>query len=115
MQWWEHHFILLLLPGGSLRKLFIHVQRPPIYQHRSLIQAEQAKTSKEGFNVDDIPLEDLLAPYSELDPDCFKMLQVSVDRKPWRLYKHAPLAGWTKGAVGLLGDAAHGMFPHQSQ
>ncbi|KAF7977394.1 hypothetical protein HWV62_4017 [Athelia sp. TMB] len=77
--------------------------------------AEQAKTFKEGFNVDDIPLEDLLAPYSELDPDCFKMLQVSVDRKPWRLYKHAPLAGWTKGAVALLGDAAHGMFPHQSQ
>ncbi len=77
--------------------------------------ASEAKTSKEGFNVEDIPIEDLIAPYTELDEKCVRMLKVAVDRKPWRLYKHAPLAGWVKGGVGLLGDACHSMFPHQSQ
>jgi salicylate hydroxylase len=33
----------------------------------------------------------------------------------WRLYIHKPYPHWTKGVVGLLGDAAHPMLPDQSQ
>jgi salicylate hydroxylase len=37
------------------------------------------------------------------------------DIKMWRLYIHQPYPYWTKGVVGLLGDAAHPMLPDQSQ
>jgi salicylate hydroxylase len=77
--------------------------------------AEMAQTRKEGFIVDDISIEDLIAPYTELDPDCVLALRNSIDRKPWRLYKHSPLTKWTEKNVALLGDACHAMMPHQSQ
>ena len=78
-------------------------------------QSELSTTSKEGFNVSDIPLPTLLLPFTQLDPDCLRMLRSSIDRKPWRLYEHTPLSGWVRGRTGLLGDACHAMFPHQSQ
>lgn len=77
--------------------------------------AELAKTKQEGFTVEDIPLEDLVGPFGELDPDRVLALRHSVDRKPWRLYKHTPLERWTNKNVALLGDACHAMMPHQSQ
>ena len=33
----------------------------------------------------------------------------------WALYDHAPLAHWGRGAVTLLGDAAHPMLPYLAQ
>jgi salicylate hydroxylase len=80
-----------------------------------LSQSELSTTSKEGFNVQDVSVADLVSPFSQLDPDCLRMLNSSIDRKPWRLYEHTPLTGWTQGRTGLLGDACHAMFPHQSQ
>ncbi|ORY25836.1 hypothetical protein BCR39DRAFT_485094 [Naematelia encephala] len=77
--------------------------------------AELARTKKEGFVVDDISIEELTAPFGQLDPDCLLALKHSVDRKPWRLYVHAPLTKWTEKKVALLGDACHAMMPHQSQ
>jgi salicylate hydroxylase len=97
----------LVLPARDLSML------TPSSPHTS--QSELSTTSKEGFNVSDIPLTDLLTPFSQLDSDCLRMLQSSIDRKPWRLYEHTPLRGWVKGRTGLLGDACHAMFPHQSQ
>ncbi|RSH95522.1 hypothetical protein EHS25_000614 [Saitozyma podzolica] len=77
--------------------------------------AELAKTKQEGFTVEDIPLEDVIAPFGQLDPDCVLALRHSVDRKPWRLYRHTPLERWTNKKVALLGAACHAMMPHQSQ
>lgn len=33
----------------------------------------------------------------------------------WGLFDHEPLTNWSKGAITLLGDAAHTMLPHQGQ
>ena len=33
----------------------------------------------------------------------------------WGLFDHDPLTNWSRGAVTLLGDAAHTMLPHQGQ
>ncbi|KAK3725417.1 hypothetical protein LTR37_000387 [Vermiconidia calcicola] len=63
----------------------------------------------------DAPIEDLLAPYPDLNGQVFEHLKIGKDIRPWRLWVHEPYDHWSKGVVGLLGDAAHPMMPDQSQ
>jgi len=70
--------------------------------------------SKDGWNIGATP-EELAATYPELDPRVITLFLHASDIKMWRLYIHQPYPYWTKGRVGLLGDAAHPMLPDQSQ
>ncbi|MBE7180110.1 MAG: FAD-dependent monooxygenase [Terriglobus roseus] len=63
----------------------------------------------------DAPVEDLLAPYPDLDSQVFKHLEIGQEIRPWRLWIHEPYPYWRKGAVCIMGDAAHPMMPDQSQ
>lgn len=63
----------------------------------------------------DLPVEDLLSPYPELDRQVFKHLEIGKEIRPWRLWIHDPYPYIQKGNVCLLGDAGHPMMPHQSQ
>lgn len=56
---------------------------------------------------EDAPLEELLAPYPDLDRQVFKHLEIGMDIRPWRLWVHEPYPTWQKGAVCIMGDAAH--------
>jgi len=61
-----------------------------------------------GQNWDaDAPVEDLLAPYPDLDRQVFKHLAIGKEIRPWRLWVHEPYSHWQKGVVGIMGDAAH--------
>ncbi|EED22427.1 salicylate hydroxylase, putative [Talaromyces stipitatus ATCC 10500] len=60
-------------------------------------------------------VEELLAPYPDLDRNVFKHLSIGKDIRPWRLWVHQPYEWWQKGVVCLMGDAAHPMMPDQSQ
>ncbi|KAL6244790.1 hypothetical protein RBB50_008318 [Rhinocladiella similis] len=60
-------------------------------------------------------LDELLAPYPDLDRQVFKHLEIGYEIRPWRLWLHEPYPLWTKGVVALMGDAAHPMMPDQSQ
>jgi salicylate hydroxylase len=61
------------------------------------------------------PLEELLAPYPNLDPQVKAHLAIGKEIQPWRLWIHQPYPYITKGVVALLGDSGHPMMPHQSQ
>lgn len=63
----------------------------------------------------DRPVEELLAPYPELDAQVKGHLAIGKEIQPWRLWVHEPYPYVTKNKVALLGDAAHPMMPHQSQ
>jgi salicylate hydroxylase len=63
----------------------------------------------------DAPVEDLLAPYPDLDRQVLQHLAIGKEIRPWRLWVHEPYDHWSRGVVGLLGDAAHPMMPDQSQ
>lgn len=63
----------------------------------------------------DRPVEELLAPYPELDRQVFKHLEIGQEIRPWRLWLHDPYPYIHRGSVCLLGDAGHPMMPHQSQ
>ncbi|RDA95889.1 hypothetical protein CP533_5225 [Ophiocordyceps camponoti-saundersi (nom. inval.)] len=64
---------------------------------------------------EDRPVEELLAPYPELDRQVRGHLSVGHEIRPWRLWLHDPYPYLCRGVVCLLGDAGHPMMPHQSQ
>ncbi|KIY64241.1 FAD/NAD(P)-binding domain-containing protein [Cylindrobasidium torrendii FP15055 ss-10] len=77
---------------------------------------EMTNHTKEGFSFIEVPVSDITKGcYDSLDDDCLALIKNSIDRMPWRLYKHEPYPHWQKGKVCILGDAAHPMMPHQSQ
>ncbi|KAH8886559.1 salicylate hydroxylase [Thozetella sp. PMI_491] len=63
----------------------------------------------------DRPVEELLAPYPELDSQVRNHLAIGKEIQPWRLWVHEPYPYVVKGRIALLGDAGHPMMPHQSQ
>ncbi|KAJ6191493.1 hypothetical protein N7519_001514 [Penicillium mononematosum] len=65
--------------------------------------------------AEDRPVEELLAPYPQLDRQVFNHLKIGTEIKPWRLWVHDPYPYIQRGNTCLLGDAAHPMMPHQSQ
>ncbi|KAH8679202.1 putative salicylate hydroxylase [Ilyonectria robusta] len=60
-------------------------------------------------------VEELLAPYPDLDRQVFKHLAIGAEVRPWRLWLHEPYPFWQKGLACIMGDAAHPMMPDQSQ
>ncbi|KAF1361338.1 putative salicylate hydroxylase [Lizonia empirigonia] len=63
----------------------------------------------------DLPVEELLAPYPELDAQVKAHLAIGIEIQPWRLWVHQPYPYLVKNNFALIGDAGHPMMPHQSQ
>ncbi|KAH8804462.1 hypothetical protein F5884DRAFT_796096 [Xylogone sp. PMI_703] len=53
------------------------------------------------------PVEELLAPFPELDQQVKYHLAIGTDTHPWRLWIHEPYPYISKGVAALLGDAGH--------
>lgn len=75
---------------------------------------EKGTFGDEGWNYE-ASVEELLAPYPDLDPAVLAHLRNSEDIRPWRLWVHKPYPYWVKGKACIMGDAAHPMMPDQSQ
>ncbi|KIW12522.1 hypothetical protein PV08_09799 [Exophiala spinifera] len=71
--------------------------------------------SNQTWGGADRPVEELLAPYPELDSQVLDHLKIGKEIRPWRLWVHKPYPYIHKSMVCLLGDAGHPMMPHQSQ
>ncbi|KAK0387689.1 hypothetical protein NLU13_3934 [Sarocladium strictum] len=76
---------------------------------------EQGDYTTQAWGSEDLPTEQLLAPYPTLDRQVFEHLKIGKEIQPWRLWVHDPYPYLAKGKVCLLGDAGHPMMPHQSQ
>ncbi|KPI37462.1 FAD-dependent urate hydroxylase [Cyphellophora attinorum] len=63
----------------------------------------------------DLPVEELLKPYPNLDKQVLDHLRIGHEIQPWRLWVHQPYPYLARDTVCLLGDAGHPMMPHQSQ
>src|SRR5690242_12855887 len=55
----------------------------------------------------DLPVEELLAPYPELDAQVKAHLAIGTEIQPWRLWVHQLYPYLVKDTVALLGDAGH--------
>ncbi|KAK3322003.1 hypothetical protein B0H66DRAFT_553087 [Apodospora peruviana] len=76
---------------------------------------EKGDYVNQTWGGEDRPVEELLAPYPELDEQVLAHLRISKEIRPWRLWVHQPYPYMAKDMVALLGDAGHPMMPHQSQ
>ncbi|KAI4658037.1 uncharacterized protein J4E78_006427 [Alternaria triticimaculans] len=76
---------------------------------------EKGDYANQTWGGADLPVEELLAPYPELDEKVKAHLAIGIEVRPWRLWVHQPYPYVVKGCVALIGDAAHPMMPHQSQ
>ncbi|THC97679.1 hypothetical protein EYZ11_002842 [Aspergillus tanneri] len=73
---------------------------------------EKGDFTNHTWDSEDRPVEELLAPYPDLDRRVLSHLAISKEIRLWRL---EPYPYITRDMVCLLGDAAHPMMPHQSQ
>lgn len=78
-------------------------------------EALAKKGAGETWNDSKLSIEDILAPFPNLDPELLAIFKNSTDIKPWRLFVHQPYSHWKKGRTCIMGDAAHPMMPDQSQ
>lgn len=76
---------------------------------------EQGDYSTQAWGTEDRPVEELLAPYPELDKQVLGHLAIGKEIQPWRLWVHEPYPYIHQNQICLLGDAGHPMMPHQSQ
>ncbi|SOV03712.1 related to salicylate 1-monooxygenase [Ustilago sp. UG-2017a] len=107
-------------PNEDLNQYYKIVMSPcaagDIVSFYCFMPTQLTKHRSEGFVFEQVAPEEILAgDYCKLDPLCVKLIQNSVERKPWRLYVHQPYSHWYKKQTCILGDAAHPMMPHQSQ
>ncbi|KAG6363923.1 hypothetical protein INS49_009026 [Diaporthe citri] len=76
---------------------------------------EAGDYTSHSWGGEDRPVEELLAPYPQLDKQVRDHLAIGTEIQPWRLWVHQPYPYIVKDTACLLGDAGHPMFPHQSQ
>ncbi|RDW56474.1 salicylate hydroxylase-1 [Coleophoma cylindrospora] len=76
---------------------------------------ERGDYINQTWGGEDRPIEELLAPFPDLDPKIRAHLEIGIEVRPWRLWMHEPYPYLNKNMVCLLGDAGHPMMPHQSQ
>jgi salicylate hydroxylase len=64
---------------------------------------------------DDVFGEDIVGRFATWHPAATELCQALSQREGWGMFAVRPLRRWSNGPIVLIGDAAHGMLPHQGQ
>lgn len=76
---------------------------------------EKGDYTSQQWGGEDRPVEELLAPFPDLESRVKAHLAIGIEVQPWRLWVHSPYPYMHRDNVCVLGDAGHPMMPHQSQ
>jgi salicylate hydroxylase len=105
IQFWmgpDAHLLHYAIGGaGELVNFFAVVEGPSIWLHDGTV----AEVSE------DVPV----ASFRGWHPAVTEMIRAAESPIRWGLFTVRPLLRWHRGRVVVLGDAAHGMLPHQGQ
>jgi len=93
-----------------------HVVHYPIRggQEIAVVVIVDEPLAREGWGGE-IAALDVLHRLSGFSPELIDFLMLAPSWRAWSLYDPTPLASWSRGAVGLLGDAAHPILPFLAQ
>ena len=80
----------------------------------AVVEGPASWPSKERWR-DDVFGEDIAERFAGWHPAAAELGQAVAPREGWGLFAIRPLRRWSKGPIVLIGDAAHGMLPHQGQ
>lgn len=101
--------------GHGIRKIvFSPCSNGEVFSFYCFFPTAESDHGGEGWNHV-ATVDQLVAPFADLDPRLVAIFKESSDIKPWRLFNHQPYSHWQKGRACILGDAAHPMMPDQSQ
>jgi salicylate hydroxylase len=105
IQFWmgpDAHLLHYAIGGaGELVNFFAVVEGPPTWRHDG--------------SVAEVPEDVPVASFRGWHPAVTEMIRAARSPLRWGLFTVRPLLRWYRGRVVVLGDAAHGMLPHQGQ
>ena len=105
IQFWmgpDGHLLHYAIGGdGAIVNFFAVVEGPQIWIHESSVVEVQ----------EEVPV----ASFRGWHPAVTEMIKAASSPLRWGLFTVRPLLKWHRGRVVILGDAAHGMLPHQGQ
>jgi len=103
-KWWgptpDRQIVVFPLTHG--REVFIFATTP------------QSDWTEEGWTLPG-DIRDLRAAYADFYPEARQLLDAATSATRSALHVREPMPCWSKGAVTLLGDAAHPMVPFMAQ
>jgi salicylate hydroxylase len=97
-------------PGGHCVHYWVSARR----RMNVVCIVEHGEWQRESW-TDRGVVADVLARYEGWHPTVRGLIAAFPETFIWALHDRAPLAGWTKGRVTLLGDACHPMLPMAAQ
>lgn len=105
IQFWmgpDAHLLHYAIGGhGESVNFFAVVEGPPIWPHDG--------------SIVEVPEEAPVASFRGWHAAVTEMIAAAASPLRWSLFTVRPLLRWYRGRVVILGDAAHGMLPHQGQ
>ena len=105
IQFWmgpDAHLLHYAIGGaGESVNFFAVVEGPPVWPHDGSVAEVR----------EDVPV----ASFRGWHPAVTEMIRAAASPVRWGLFTVRPLLRWSRGRVVVLGDAAHGMLPHQGQ
>jgi salicylate hydroxylase len=103
------HVGLWLGPGANV----VHY---PVRAGRELAVVIIAREAWPGTGAESrVDAASALAPLAAFHPALTEVLRRARDYRKWALFGLPALSAWSRGRIGLLGDAAHPMLPHLAQ
>lgn len=93
-----------------------HVVHYPVRAHREIavVAIIDEPVSREGWGTA-ITREAVLDRLRTFSTDLIGFLGHGQDWRAWSLYDPPPLPAWSRGRIGLIGDAAHPILPFLAQ
>jgi 2-polyprenyl-6-methoxyphenol hydroxylase-like FAD-dependent oxidoreductase len=97
--------------GPGLHLVQYPLRRGELYNQVAVFRSDRYTPDGDDWGTGD----ELLEPFSKMCPPVAGSIELLDQSMRWPMYDRLPIDNWTRGAVTLLGDAAHPMLQYLAQ